>query len=85
MKIELAISDYLHALTTLRLAAALDNRSVYVKQVAKRLSKRVKAKEARKICKSISKSEMPSAVVQKFLNQIELAYHEQGYDWKEQA
>jgi len=83
--VEQTISEYLHALTTLRLASALDNRPVYVRAVAKRVAANLDDKESRAIFKSIAKSHLPANTVHRLMHSMSIAYAEQGYDWKEQA
>jgi flagellar motor switch protein FliG len=79
------ISEYLHALTSLRLAAAFNSSPEYVKKVAKRISKKLKNKKNAKICKNLSRQRLPIKAVNLFTDQISQAYAQQGYDWKEQA
>ena len=79
------ISEYLHALTSLRLAAVFNSSPEYVRKVAKRLAKKAKNKRNAKVLRNLAKSKLPSIAVNKFTDQISQAYAEQGYDWKEQA
>lgn len=85
MHIEDRISEYLHALTTLRLAAALNNDAAYVRKVAKRVGKNTKDKKVSKLCKNIAKAQLPISCVDTCTAQTIQAYAEQGYNWLEQA
>lgn len=85
MHIEDRISEYLHALTTLRLAAALNNDAAYVRRVAKRVGKNTKDKKVSKLCKNIAKTQLPISFINKVTAETIQVYTEQGYNWLEQA
>lgn len=78
-----AISEYLHGLTSLRLAMAINPSPAYVKKVAKRVSKKLKNKKNAKIFKNIAKQTLPGRAINLFTDQVAQAYAERGYDWKE--
>ena len=79
--LEQEINEYLHALSTLRLAIEFDDGSKYLKATAMRIANNAEHRPARMLCLGIHKNKVPKATIRRLVRQMRDAYEEQGRNW----
>lgn len=83
MEIEDKMAECLHALTTIRLAAAINPDQVYIRKVVKRLKRKMVNKRNALQMRILYKSSNPLEQANYLLNIAINAYAAEGYDWRE--
>ena len=80
--IDEAMAENLHALTTIRLAGAINPEPRYIKRVVKGLAKKMVNKRNAKMLREIYKHSFPLNATTAMLATAAEAYAEYGVDWQ---